>query len=855
MQRMSESIKAAANAYWKIGANVIPCKGKKPLIEWAKYQTQRQTREEFDSFSWNDADGFSLICGTELDDKTFFGIVDFDIKNLPNETIEKGRQVLSHLRLTKVELTPSGGEHWIFLCRVQPDSKSVYHNVCGLEIIGRGKYAVCAPSQNYTTMNDNTFTTIENLETLVIGAMQQAGIQTQQEKEKHVWFDREDLAGKAYTGKNPACIHELLKGAAEGQRNEYAIRLSSYYVNFCRVESTKAQKKLKEWNTQTNTPPLDNDELKAIFDSATKGRYVFGCDDNILKSFCNENVDCPLRKKTDKTETPTTVFDAETEEQIRLEVQRVLDADNQLDALKPHLDTMAIGEDNTKKTLCVLLLSSKEKNAESKQIIILKAESGAGKSTLIRKLIAGYKVKEVGRFSEHALDYSNLSEFDILVLKELGSMDEEKQGVSTIKFLSSDDRGYTVEITSKNAETGKFQTEQYKIPAITVVSSTTRLILDAQFERRSWPLGLDESQQQTERIKSWKSQMELQNAEKLLSLRRVTDYEFSTEVYRRFIEKYEPKTVIIPFPKQLLDVLGVEVLRVRGDFDKLLNFTKFYATLNLKRLQEIKENVYVLSPEVAIEGLRIALEPLSTMLSRVDKRARAVFDALKKTVDVEMVHADKGGQTEKEIRYDHKNAKIDKKTRELIAVSIGKSEKTVRNFFSELENAGYVSGDGKKPKTFTLLYDVVEIEKKVSGIADKLKSDDNLITEMTNAAQEWSKSGLEILFLRKGSIKSEDVNQDTKILVLSTEEKISNPSLILNQPALAESDPDNRPNNKQQDAQDDKGQEYTAPHTPHMIPCPICAARKKDLFFESDLDLKTHIDKCHNQTSYPEPGE
>lgn len=438
LQGMSESVKAVASTYWEIGVNVVPVKGKKPLIEWSAFQTQRQTRQDFDGFPWVAADGFGLICGTELNDKTFLGIIDFDIKNLPDETIEKGRQVLKELRLTRVEETPSKGQHWIYLCRVQPDSKSVYHNVCGLEIIGKSKYAVCAPSQNYKTLNDNTFTVIENLETLLTDAMQQSGIIIE-EKTKRAWFDREDLAGKAYAGKNPACVHELLKGAAEGQRNEYAIRLSSYHVNFCRVEPTKAYKKLKEWNKQTNTPPLDDAELKSIFDSASRGKYVFGCDDALLKSLCDENAECPLRKKTDQTETPTAVYDAETEEKINLEVQRILDADNQLDALKPHLDMMAIGEDNTKKTLCVLLLSAKIKNVESKQIIILKATEGAGKSSLIRKLISGYRVKEVGRFSEHALDYSNLSGFDILVLKELGSMDEEKQGVSTIKFLSSDD--------------------------------------------------------------------------------------------------------------------------------------------------------------------------------------------------------------------------------------------------------------------------------------------------------------------------------------------------------------------------------------------------------------------------------
>jgi len=36
---------------------------------------------------------------------------------------------------------------------------------------------------------------------------------------------------------------------------------------------------------------------------------------------------------------------------------------------------------------------------------------------------------------------------------------------------------------------------------MTVISTTTRLLLDSQFERRAWLFNVDESEQQTERIK------------------------------------------------------------------------------------------------------------------------------------------------------------------------------------------------------------------------------------------------------------------------------------------------------------------------------------------------------------------
>lgn len=192
-------------------------------------------------------------------------------------------------------------------------------------------------------------------------------------------------------------------------------------------------------------------------------------------------------------------FDFETEARINVELQKVITADNQLEALSPYLDNMVIGEDSTKKAVVVLNLSGKCKD-ELKQFIIFKATEGAGKSTIMRTTAKGYKVKDVGRFSSHALDYTDLQGYEILSLKEIGMMDNETQGVSTLKFLSSDDNGYTVEVTVKDEETGRFTTEQHRIPPITVTSSTTRLQLDPQFERRAWLFGLDETEEQTKQI-------------------------------------------------------------------------------------------------------------------------------------------------------------------------------------------------------------------------------------------------------------------------------------------------------------------------------------------------------------------
>lgn len=778
-------LKAAAHEYWSQGCNVVALKGKQPLVSWSLWQFRRQSDAEFEGLPWNQADGFGVICGTQLSNGLYFAAIDFDIKNLPTETIEKGKQVLKNMLCTQLEETPSGGQHWIYFCHNKPKTVSAFHNECALELLGEGKLCIMAPSEGYKRLNDNIPSILNDLEQTLYEPMWKVGIKPKQDK-KEVWFDRTDLADKQFKGKSPPCIDRLISGTTEGLRNEYCIRLSAYLCNFRKLESKKAWKKIEEWN-KWNNPPLPSSELRAVFQSAVKNRYVYGCSDSILASLC-EKENCTLAKKHADS-SPERVFDPQVEAEINSELSKILNAENQLTVLKPHLDLVVVGEEEGKTAIFVLLSGSKYPEHEFKQILLLKGTEGSGKSTLMRHLSEGYKVKDVGRFSAHALDYANLEGYEVLSLKELGSMDMEQQGVSTIKFLSSDDRGYTVEVTVKNEETGRFSTESYRIPPITVISSTTRLVLDSQFERRAWLFGMDESPEQTKRIAEWKAQNEREKAEVLLGKKAITSFEFSREVIRRFVQKIKPEKIIIPFPKTLSELLGFNVLRVRGDIDKLFTFLRLYAAFNTRRLAKLKEDIYVVTPEVCMEALQIIGRPLTNMLSSVDERVRGILSALKQTKDIEMRTFEIDGQRQEhelEVRFDIKGSEIDRKVREQIATRIGKSERTIRRFFDSLENSGYVSCDQKKPKTYTLLYDVEEIEAKLKGILDICHLSNSLMDKMAKEAQEWLKTTLdnqapldgEKIF-RKEYVSGHNIYE--KKLLPSTGEKLSNPVLGSNQ--------------------------------------------------------------------------
>jgi len=109
------------------------------------------------------------------------------------------------------------------------------------------------------------------------------------------WFSREGEEKEAYKGDSPPCIQTILKGIEEGARNESAIRLACFYLNFCKVEPSKALTSLREWNSK-NKPPLNDAELEIIFKSALRGSYNYGCADIVLKRLCAKE-SCSFHEK------------------------------------------------------------------------------------------------------------------------------------------------------------------------------------------------------------------------------------------------------------------------------------------------------------------------------------------------------------------------------------------------------------------------------------------------------------------------------------------------------------------------------------------------------------------------------
>jgi len=106
---VSENLENTAKSYFDHKIPVVTVKQKKPLVEWAHWQTKPQTAAEFEALPWSEADGFAVICGARLDSGLYIGAVDYDVKNVNEEAKEKGQQALKKILCTQIEQTPSGG--------------------------------------------------------------------------------------------------------------------------------------------------------------------------------------------------------------------------------------------------------------------------------------------------------------------------------------------------------------------------------------------------------------------------------------------------------------------------------------------------------------------------------------------------------------------------------------------------------------------------------------------------------------------------------------------------------------------------------------------------------------------------
>ena len=198
-QGTKDDLLAAAQAYHELGVPVIPFKltlkesgeyDKKPLVQWAKWETEPQTDAEFDALSWSDANALGVILGTLTKGGLYLAVVDYDVKgNLSEDAKAKGLELLKELPTTQTQRTVNKGLHQVYWTRTKPKTDGTFHENACLELLGANKCCLMVPSMGYKNVNDNPPTEVESISDVFYGVLRKHGFKLSEETETQNQID------------------------------------------------------------------------------------------------------------------------------------------------------------------------------------------------------------------------------------------------------------------------------------------------------------------------------------------------------------------------------------------------------------------------------------------------------------------------------------------------------------------------------------------------------------------------------------------------------------------------------------------------------------------------------------------
>jgi hypothetical protein len=197
--------------------------------------------------------------------------------------------------LDAVRVEASGSPHnyhvWVFF---DNPIEARFGNALGLKILEGVKHVELFPKQTALTGKR-----LGNLVKLPLGIHKKSGKRSTMNLEgikpcrvdlteieaptAKTFKERPRLEG--YRGGDPNCILKIKKGVRKGARNNAGIIYASYLMNFKQLRPDHGYYLFRLWNTK-NKPRLSDDELRAIFEQAIVGGYVFGCGHENMKDYC-----------------------------------------------------------------------------------------------------------------------------------------------------------------------------------------------------------------------------------------------------------------------------------------------------------------------------------------------------------------------------------------------------------------------------------------------------------------------------------------------------------------------------------------------------------------------------------------
>lgn len=249
---VQNSILEAALAYLRRGWSVIPLRqrDKRPILpSWQEYQSRRPTEGEVRAWwdHWPEANA-GVVTGLVS------GVVVLDLDGSDAVEIVKARGMPE----TPVAATWKGWH--VYLAYPVPGPVPNAVRVLGnMDVRGDGGYVVVPPSLHpsgrryvWAKKRSPDDVPLAPPPNWLLEALRSA---------------RVPPPPPAGAGRDPAWVLELLVGVEEGRRNDAAARLVGHWL--ARLPPEEAWALLVDWN-QRNRPPLDERELRGVFDSIAR---------------------------------------------------------------------------------------------------------------------------------------------------------------------------------------------------------------------------------------------------------------------------------------------------------------------------------------------------------------------------------------------------------------------------------------------------------------------------------------------------------------------------------------------------------------------------------------------------------
>jgi DNA primase len=259
-----------------------------------------------------------------------------------------------------------------------------------------------------------------------------------------------------------------------------------------------------------------------------------------------------------------------------------------------------------------------------------------------------------------------------------------KGGILYIQEVAgSEDADYTIRVmqsggcleyeATEKAPDGSLRNVVYKIEGPTVIiQTTTKNHLHPENETRVFPIYIDESEEQTERIVQ--SILKEAAGGGLPS----HDRQAILEVWRDALRLLEPGEVVIPYAKRIQ--MPSSVIRIRRDARRLLDVVRVVAWLH-QRQRERDGAGHIMATEEDFEiALKLVSESLARAWQTVTPAEQKVFEAIQKLPEEKQT----GGFKRRDLKV------------------IGISERRVKEVLKSLADTGYLDSDGRSgPQGYT----------------------------------------------------------------------------------------------------------------------------------------------------------